>query len=195
MLGLLLPVTVSGTQKNTGAVNLNETALVNALVAGNTHALEILYSSYSASLLGIISKIIKQDEIAEDVLQETFLKIWKSIQTYDASKGRLFTWMARLAKNKAIDYLRSSEEMKSLKNDDLSELTVEINQLYQIQYNPEFIGIKQLMNTLTPEQETILDMVYFQGYTQVEVAVALNIPIGTIKTRIRVAIKTLRTLF
>jgi RNA polymerase sigma factor (sigma-70 family) len=172
-----------------------ESALVASLVAREPKALEILYSSYSASLLGIVSKVVRQEELAQDVLQESFIKIWNSIHQFDASKGRLFTWMARLARNTAIDHLRSRGELNSMRNDDLSELTVEINERYQILYNPEFIGLKQLIEVLTPEQKLILDMVYFQGYTQLEVSAALNIPVGTVKTRIRTSIKVLRAFF
>lgn len=195
MLAFLLPVTVNPDQKHRKPGTFSEAALVAALVAGNTKALEKLYKSYSAALFGIISKTVKQEDAAEDILQETFLKIWSSIGQYDPAKGRLFTWMARLAKNKAIDHLRSRGEINSLKNDDLAEFTVEVNQLHQIQYNPEFIGLKQLLRALTPEQTKILDLIYFQGYTQVEVSEMLNIPVGTIKTRIRTAIKTMRSFF
>jgi len=172
-----------------------ESALVASLVARDTKALELLYSSYSASLLGIVSKVVKQEELAQDVLQESFLKIWNSISQFDPSKGRLFTWMSRLARNTAIDHLRSRGEINSHKNDALSDFTVEINERYQILYHPEFIGLKQLIDVLTPEQKLILDMVYFQGYTQLEVSLALNIPVGTIKTRIRMSIKVLRAFF
>lgn len=177
------------------ACDYAEQDLVASLVAGDARALERLYASYSASLFGIVSKIIRQEEVAEDLLQEIFLKIWSSIHQYDPSRGRLFTWMARLARNKAIDHLRSRGEINSLKNNDLDESTVEVNLRYQIQYNPEFIGIKQLIHVLSPEQTTILDMVYFQGYTQLEVSELLNIPVGTVKTRIRVSIKILRSFF
>lgn len=195
MLAFLLPITGIPDQKYRKPGKYNEADLVAALVAGNTKALEKLYKSYSAALYGIISKTVKQEDAAEDILQETFLKIWNSIGQYDSTRGRLFTWMARLAKNKAIDHLRSRGEINSLKNDDLADFTVEVNQLHQIQYNPEFIGIKQLLTALSPEQTKILDLIYFQGYTQVEVSEMLNIPVGTIKTRIRAAIKTMRSFF
>jgi RNA polymerase sigma factor (sigma-70 family) len=190
----LLP-TIKRPQHYNNTYNDPESALVASLVARDTRALELLYSSYSASLLGIVSKVVKQEELAQDVLQESFIKIWNSISQFDASKGRLFTWMSRLARNTAIDHLRSRGEINSLKNDDLSEFTVEINERYQILYHPEFIGLKQLIEVLTPEQKLILDMVYFQGYTQLEVSTVLNIPVGTIKTRIRMSIKVLRSFF
>jgi len=197
MLSFLLPISnLQEDNKRRSTEPHLETALVNALRAGEKQALEKLYSSYAAALLGIISKIVKQEDLAEDVLQETFLKIWRSIDQYDASRGRLFTWMARLAKNKAIDLLRTRGEINSLRNDEL-DTTAEskVSQLYQVEYNPEVIGIKQLIRTLTPIQTMIIDLVYFQGYTQLEVSQLLDIPVGTVKTRIRMAIKTMRTFF
>lgn len=195
MLAFLLTTSPAKYRKILTLADETEHELVNGLMAGQTSSLEKLYRCYSASLLGIISKIVKQDDVAEDVLQETFLKIWTSIAQYDANKGRLFTWMSRLAKNKAIDHLRSRGEINSQRNEDIDHLYLEINQLHQIQYNPEHIGLKQLMNVLSPAQLLVLDMVYFQGYTQSEAAEELNIPVGTVKTRIRIAIKTLRAFF
>lgn len=195
MLSFILPIPTPAFRKPRISSTYAENELVIELVSGNTKALERLYSLYSASLLGIISNVIKQEDVAQDVLQETFLKIWKSIGQFDSTKGRLFTWMARLAKNKAIDHLRSRGEINSMRNEDIDESFTEVNQQYQTQYNPEHIGLKQLMRALTPPQFIILEMVYFQGYTQTEAAEALNIPVGTVKTRIRIAIKTLRSFF
>jgi RNA polymerase sigma factor (sigma-70 family) len=195
MLAFLLTATPAPFRKTLTLGDAAEKELVMGLLAGNTSSLDKLYDSYSAALLGIISKIVKHDDVAEDVLQETFLKIWTSIPQYDPARGRLFTWMARLAKNKSIDHLRSRAEINSQRNEDIDLLSPEVNQLHQIQYNPEHIGLKQLMSVLAPAQLLVLDLVYFQGYTQSEAALELNIPVGTVKTRIRIAIKTLRTFF
>jgi len=195
MLAFVLPIEIRHQYLLVDDAKLAEKKLVAALVARNSHALEDLYRSYSASLLGIITKIIKQQEVAEDVLQETFIKIWNSIDQYDESKGRLFTWMARTAKNKAIDQTRSRGEINSSRNGDLEECTLEVNQLHQVQYHPEYIGLRQLIDLLTSEQTAILELIYFQGYTQVEASERLGIPISTLKTRIRDAIKVLRALF
>lgn len=195
MLSLLLPLTTNVHIEQRSPAVMAENVLVTELLAGRSKALEKLYADYSSSLLGIISKVVKQEEVAQDVLQETFLKIWKSIDQYDPSRGRLFTWMARLARNKAIDHLRSRGEINSMRNEDILVMESEVNEKHQISYNPECIGLRQLMTALTPAQSAILEMVYFQGYTQTEVAEALQIPVGTVKTRIRIAIKTLRGFF
>jgi len=176
-------------------VHFPEQELVAGLKAGDTDAIDRLYKMYSSSLLGVISRLIKFDEIAEDVLQETFLKIWKSIGQYDMSKGRLFTWMSRLAKNTAIDQLRSRGQLNSNRNENFEDLGYELDCKHQSIYNPETIGVKKLLSQLTPAQKEIIDLIYFQGYTHLEVSEELNIPIGTVKTRIRLSMLTLRKFF
>lgn len=176
-------------------VHLPEQELVDGLKAGQKEAIDRLYKMYSSSLMGIISRIIKFDEIAEDVLQETFLKIWKSIGQYDVSKGRLFTWMSKLARNTAIDQLRSRGQLNSNRNENFEDLVFELDTKHQCLYNPEVIGLKKLLSALTPAQRQIIDLIYFNGYTHLEAAEELNIPIGTVKTRVRLSIITLRKFF
>ena len=176
-------------------VNNAERNLIDSIKSGDQKTISTLYTMYSPALMGIISRIIKFDEIAEDVLQETFVKIWKSIDQYQESKGRLFTWMARLAKNTAIDHLRGRGYINSQKNSDLDEVFVEVDKNNQMVYNPETIGIKKLTMNLCASQKAILDLIYFQGYSQSEVAEELNTPLGTVKTRLRMAITTLRKYF
>lgn len=176
-------------------VNTTEQSLVASIKSGDQKTMSTLYTMYSPALMGIISRIVKFHEIAEDVLQETFVKIWKSIDQYQESKGRLFTWMARLAKNTAIDHLRGRGYINSLKNSDLDEVFVEVDTHNQMVYNPETIGLKKLTMNLCASQKAILDLIYFQGYSQSEVAEELNIPLGTVKTRLRMAISILRKYF
>ena len=189
-----LPITINDAPASL-LVGLNETELVNALQAGDLKAFSELYKNYAPALLGIITRIVKSTECAEDVLQETFIKISKSISNYDRSKGRLFTWMAKLAKNTAIDLLRNRNHINSTKNEDLGGISEKIEIKYSASYNPEVIGVRQLTQGLSNSQKEILDLIYFQGYSHSEAADALNIPIGTIKTRIRNSILTLRKLF
>lgn len=176
-------------------VNSTEQSLVAALKSGDQKTIAIIYRMYAPALMGIISRIIKFDEIAEDVLQETFVKIWKSIDQYQESRGRLFTWMARLAKNTAIDHLRGRGYINSRKNSDIDDLSMEVDSKNQLLYNPETIGLKKLTMMLAPAQKAILDLVYFQGYSQSEAAEELAIPLGTVKTRLRAAILILRKSF
>ncbi|WP_133575290.1 RNA polymerase sigma factor [Pedobacter metabolipauper] len=173
----------------------DESDLINGLKNGEELAYSKLYKMYAATLLGIICRIVKTEEIAEDVLQETFIKIGRSIGQYEPAKGRLFTWMARLARNSAIDHLRSRGNLNSNKNNDLDMVSNEVDSSYNTTYNPDTIGIKKLTYTLNDSQKQVLDLIYFEGYTHTEVAERLQIPIGTVKTRIRMAIQNLRKFF
>ena len=132
---------------------------------------------------------------AEDVLQETFVKIWHSFSGYSTEKGRLFTWMVNIARNLAIDKIRSKDFKNQNKNQELENNVTFIDEQRNTVYNPELLGIKELVATLKPEQKLILELVYFKGYTHVEAADELGIPLGTIKTRLRMAILELRKHF
>ena len=158
-------------------------------------AIEALYDMYSASLYGVISRIINDTATAEDVLQETFVKIWHSFSGYNAEKGRLFTWMVNIARNLSIDKIRSKDFKNQNKNQELENNVTFIDEQRSTTYKPELLGIKELVETLKPEQKSILDLVYFKGYTHVEAADELGIPLGTIKTRLRMAIQQLRKHF
>ena len=173
-----------------------EDILVAELKSSDPLAIQKLYKMYAGSLNGIISRIIKYDEVAEDILQDTFVKIWKSIGQYDSSKGRLFTWMANVAKNLAIDYVRSKAHLNLGKTDDISDIPVEmVDHKAYVHPNLETIGIKQLLVHLNKDQQEIINLIYFNGFTHVQVAELLNIPLGTIKTKLRLAILKLRTYF
>lgn len=150
---------------------------------------------YSGALFGVISRIIPQTEVAEDLLQETFLKIWNSADAYDSSKGRLFTWMMNIARNLSIDKIRSKDFKNSNKNQDIENNVDFIDTQKEVTFNADTIGLKDMVTSLKPEFNHVLDMVYFKGYTHVEAAEELDLPLGTVKTRIRMAIMELRKNF
>ena len=158
-------------------------------------AIEALYDMYSSSLFGVISRIVIDTATAEDVLQETFVKIWHSFSSYSTEKGRLFTWMVNIARNLAIDKIRSKDFKNQNKNQEIENNVTFIDEQRNTVYKPELLGIKDLVQTLKPEQKLILELVYFKGYTHVEAADELGIPLGTIKTRLRMAILQLRKHF
>ncbi|MET1055969.1 MAG: sigma-70 family RNA polymerase sigma factor [Pedobacter sp.] len=179
----------------TKKITLTEEELVRALRAKETIAIQALYDMYSGALLGVISRIVQQSEIAEDLLQETFIKIWNSADSYDSSKGRLFTWMINVARNIAIDKLRSKDFRNSHKNQDIENNVDFIDSQKKITFNADTLGIRDMVTALKPEFNDVLNMVYFKGYTHVEAAEELNLPLGTVKTRIRMAIMELRKHF
>jgi RNA polymerase sigma factor (sigma-70 family) len=176
-------------------ISLSEEELIAALRNREKIAAEALYDMYSASLYGVISRIVIDAATAEDVLQDTFVKIWNSFASYSADKGRLFTWMVNIARNLAIDKIRSKDFKNQNKNQELENNVTSIDEQRNTVYKPELMGIKDLVETLKPEQKSILDLVYFKGYTHVEAADELGVPLGTIKTRLRTAIGQLRKFF
>jgi len=179
----------------TKKISLSEEDLVRALKGQETIAIQALYDMYSGALLGVITRIVQHAEVAEDLLQETFIKIWNSADNYDSSKGRLFTWMINVARNLAIDKLRSKDFRNSSKNQDIENNVDFIDSQKRLTFNADTLGLREMVTALKPEFNDVLNMVYFKGYTHVEAAEELNLPLGTVKTRIRMAIMELRKHF
>jgi RNA polymerase sigma-70 factor (ECF subfamily) len=171
----------------------NEKELVNLLQERSEKAFSYLYDNYSGALYGIIHSIITDPETANDVMQDVFVNIWKKIESYDPSKGRLFTWMLNISRNAAIDKLRSKGFRDGQKNQPISE-NVDINAGLAINPSISDVGLKKVIGGLKDEQRVLIDLSYFQGFTHEEIAKVMNIPLGTVKTRIRSALVQLRTL-
>jgi RNA polymerase sigma-70 factor (ECF subfamily) len=121
-----------------------------------------------------------------------FLRIWNKIDTYDASKGRLFTWMLNVARNMAIDKTRSKEISKDRKTDDIDNLVSNIDRRTQGEQNVDSIGLQEVLNRLPVDQKFVVEYLYLKGYTQSELAEEFDIPLGTVKTRLRLAMMELR---
>ena len=152
-----------------------------------------LYDNYSGALFNIITQIVPDREIASDVLQEVFLNIWRKINSYDPVKGRLFTWMLNIARNAAIDKIRSRAYQDSLKNQSLPDDAGAFAGHSVISITDDY-GLRKLVSKLKNEQKVLVELSYFQGFTHEEIARTLNIPLGTVKTRIRSALTQLRIL-
>lgn len=158
-------------------------------------AFNYLYDNYSGALYGVICKVLNVEELSNDVLQEVFVKIWKNIDQYDSTKGRLYTWMLNIARNMAIDTLRSKRYQQDQKTSDI-ENTVYTNDSSRTSFNnTDTLGLRKSVMNLKPEFRTLIDLAYFQGFTQDEISKTLNIPLGTVKTRLRNAIIELKTVF
>jgi RNA polymerase sigma factor (sigma-70 family) len=168
----------------------DEELLVQRLVARDEHALRELHDRYSRNLLTVIVRLVRDESLAQDVLQEGLLKVWLSIDRYDATRGRLFTWMVRVCCNQAIDALRSPRHRF---NSGTRSLEVGGAQRAQApsSFNPEHIGLRELTLKLKPKQREVIDLLYFGGCTQVEAAEQLGVPLATVKTRARAALLVL----
>lgn len=139
-------------------------------------------------------RVIKDEDIAQEVLQDAFLKIWEKIDSYDSSKGKLFTWMLNVTRNLAIDRTRSKEMSKARKTDDLAISVNRVDRQEYLEIQIESIGLKEILNRLSDEQRFVIEHLYLKGFTQSELAEEFNIPLGTVKTRTRLALNELRKI-
>lgn len=151
-----------------------------------------LYDNYAGALYGVILQVVHETETANDILQEVFVNIWRKIQLYDATKGRLYTWMLNIARNAAIDKIRSRAWQDSRRNLSLPDNVETI--AASAGPKTDDVGLKRVLGKLKEEHRTLVDLSYFQGFTHEEIARMLDMPLGTVKTRIRSALTQLRTL-
>jgi RNA polymerase sigma-70 factor (ECF subfamily) len=175
-------------------IKYSEEELVALLKNGDESSFAYLYDHYSGALYGIIFRMLNNEQLAEDVLQEAFVKIWNNFSSYDPSKGRLFTWMLNITRNLSIDTMRAKSYKKQSKIQS-SEIIVD-HPSSNINENDKFdmLGVREKVTLLKKNQKQIIDLAYFEGFTQVEISERLGIPLGTVKTRMRTAVLELKKL-
>jgi len=157
-------------------------------------AFSSLYNMYSDSMLGVIFNIVKDTAIAEEVMQDVFIKAWNNSSSYSAKKGRFFTWILNIARNAAIDKIRSKTYKESNKNLNSDFFVDIIESTDNLDNSTDAIGIRKIVSRLADKCKKIIDLLYLKGYTQKEASETLEMPIGTIKTNNRSCIKELRVM-
>ena len=166
--------------------NSDDALLIKEVINKNQLALNQLYTKYGGAIYGVILRIVKEQTVAEEVLQETFIKVWQQIERYDAEKGRFYTWIYRIAKNLALNALRNSSKL--IQTEDLGVYKEE-GQKYSNEFS---VDIEGALATLSPHHQRALTLVYFEGYTHREANEIMKIPLGTFKSYVRQALKQLR---
>jgi RNA polymerase sigma-70 factor (ECF subfamily) len=169
-----------------------EQHIVSLLKEGDERAIPLIYENYSSSLLGVIQKITIDSELAQDALQECFIKIWKSAKKYDSSKAKLFTWLFRIARNTAIDKLRS-HNIKFTKEVQIADSNV--YKLSTSSLNQDTMDLKKHVASLESKYQIVLKALFFEGMTQQEASEELNIPLGTIKSRLKIGLRELKKIY
>ena len=165
--------------------------LIEKLKEGDQNSLEKLYDNYSPALYGLILKIVHDEAVAQDILQDCFVKIWKNAKQFDATKGSLFTWMLNITRNKSIDYTRKLTREQNRNDNAVSDGAIATI----TEMNVDTVGLKDILLNLSEDKREIIEFLYFKGYTQQETSDELNIPLGTVKTRSRAAIGDLKEYF
>ena len=173
---------------------MTQEELLQQIYKKDSKAFSTLYDMYSKSLYGVIFNLIKNKEESEDVLQEVFVKIWKNIDSYNDTKGRFFTWILNIARNAAIDRLRSKSHNNSLKNLSSDSFVHILDYNVSSNNKIDIIGIKEFVKKMKPKCIKLIDLLFFKGYTQQEASEELEIPLGTVKTQNRNCINELRTI-
>ncbi len=170
--------------------------LIASLQKRDEAAFSLLYDAYSSVLFGVAFRIVDNKSIAEELFQDVFVKIWRHIDSYDARKGTLFTWMFNITRNTCKDYLRSKQYryQKMMAQEGLDYISSKY--MPQTASNEgENFDLQLLVLDLEPKYKEIIDLVYIFGYSQEQVSQKLNLPLGTVKTRSRIALKRLRDIY
>ena len=170
-----------------------EEALVQRLQNGDQSVISEIYDNYSSTLYGVIFRIMQNEDEANDILQEAFINIWKYAKSYKANKSSLFTWMLNIARNKAIDAIRSKNRKNEIQSTEANVYIFE--NANPVENNTDTIGIKEAVDKLAADKKEVIELAYFGGYTQQEMADELNLPLGSVKTKVRAAMADLRKLF
>ncbi len=170
---------------------MDDSRIIQLLSTDAKTAVALILPKYGAALQGVIFKIVGTQELAEEVLQDTMVKVWKKGDNYDSTKGRLFTWLINIARNTAIDKTRSKKFQTNRKSKSL-DADVYDNVAFSENMNPQDVGLQKVLTGLDEKYRLIIDLLYLQGYTQQEAAQELDIPLGTVKSRVRIALRELR---
>ncbi len=150
-----------------------------------------LYLNHSRLFYGVIYRVVKNEFIAENVLQDVFIKIWQNIDSYNPSKGHFMAWAMNIARNASIDMVRSKDYRNNMVTDGIEP---ETSQHHHFEIDVDNIGLNETIKKLHPKYQQLIELLYFEGYTQAEVAEELKIPLGTVKSRIRRAFQELRII-
>jgi RNA polymerase sigma-70 factor (ECF subfamily) len=175
----------------------NDVVLVERLKRADPTALAAVYDRYGALAYSLIFRITRDSSVAEDLVQELFLRLWNRIQDFDASRGSLNVWVLAIARNLAIDYLRSSHSRflartLSLDKTDYASISYKPNEVTQTLDNSRVV--QEAFSSLNLNQRKVLEMAYFEGFSQSEIALRLKEPLGTVKSWMRSALLRLRTI-
>src|ERR687897_209352 len=171
--------------------------LISLVEASDSEAFAALYDRHSRAAFSLAYRMMGDRTAAEDLAQEAFLKVWRGAGSYRAERGSVRTWILSIVHNRGIDQLRSHASRR--RTQDKIEATAPRSQpseaFAETLRNSQRDQIREALNTLPSEQLKILELMYFSGYTHVEIAELLSLPLGTVKGRMRLGLKKIRDYF
>ena len=161
--------------------------LLHRLAAGDRRSLGEVYDRYAALVNGLVLRILRDRSDAEDVVQEVFVQVWKQAARFDPARGSLTAWICTIARTRALDRLRH----RTSRREQTSDTALEASEAPRTE---EALAVRKALEALSAEQRRALELAYYEGLTQTEIAARLGEPLGTIKTRIRTGLMRLRDL-
>ncbi|MGB0082566.1 MAG: sigma-70 family RNA polymerase sigma factor [Terracidiphilus sp.] len=176
---------------------VHDSALIERMMAGDEAALSTLYDRYSAMLFGMLMRILRDQQAAEEVLQDLFLQLWRNAAQFDAGRGSLPAWLMVSGRNRAISRLRGRRDREVLEEEegDYANTFVSGQNIEDEAVRAQLArNVSAALEQLPAEQRQAVELAYFEGMTQSEIANRTGIPLGTVKTRMRTAMQTLRQI-
>jgi len=172
----------------------DDTNLVARMQRRDPHALAELYDRYGRVVYALILRVVRDVGIAEDLVQEAFLRVWNRVSGFDAQKGSIGPWLMAVARNRAIDYLRSSagRERNSVEFEEIEHPSLFCDMEKDILASDKARIVKSAIEKLSPNYRQVMELAYFEGLSQTEMAERMGQPLGTVKTWVRTALKNLR---
>mgnify|MGYP000262077561 CR=1 FL=1 len=168
----------------------NDNFLIQQLKDKDERALSLLYDKYAGAIYSVIIKMVRDEGKAQNLLQDTFMTVWDKAESYDASKGRFYTWVFRIARNKTLNFLRKVEPL--IQTDDFS---VHDSKEEAISIDAKYLELNGAITTLEEHHKKAIELVYFKGLTHKEAHQQMDVPLGTFKSYVRQALKQLRKAY
>jgi RNA polymerase sigma-70 factor (ECF subfamily) len=167
----------------------SDTALVTAIRSGDQGAMKALYDRYSSIVYSVALRVLQDTGAAEDLLQDIFMQLWRNPGAFDASRGNMAAWLAVIARNRAIDALRRRRP-----EDDIEDVAVSVEHdlVSEADRSRTMDKVRGALQAMPAPQRSVLEMAYFEGLTHSEIAGKTGEPLGTVKTRIRAGLLSLR---
>jgi RNA polymerase sigma-70 factor (ECF subfamily) len=159
--------------------------LIGRIAAGDHGALGELYDAYAGLVNGLALRILREGTDAEDVVQEVFVQVWRQANRFDPARGNVGAWLCTIARTRALDRLRRRVARREEPSEAAPLAT-------GVPRTEEALAVRKALDGLSTEQRRALELAYYEGLTQTEIAARLGEPLGTIKTRIRTAMMRLR---
>ena len=171
-----------------------DSQVVARLKRGESAAIESLYDRYGRLAYGLAFRILDDRSAAEDVVQEAFVSVWRNAAGFDASRGGLRSWLLSIVRNRAIDRLRGSARIRTEVDLETAEPVAGVADVWQsVSLHLERKQIREGFAELPDAQRRTLELAYFGGYTHVEIANQMQVPLGTVKGRMRIGLEKMRS--